>query len=238
MSAITTRLKDAIHYLGATVKQENGLMLIDGDIGLSTYPIFDEAYRPILNSKIVRTYFNVEIGVETPDLFKFNLETDMHTFMPYFNQLYDSERLSIDPLRTVDIKTMTQQSRLQDSTADSNSSSESNSESKSRAVNSNTPQTMLARDKDYATSAADSSGTGKQLSTGSEASSANMAEDAEGTSSTTGFQGLQAQMLMLFRESFLNIDQSVVESVTDNFMHITSSGSRYTDSYTRERYSL
>ncbi len=238
MSAITTRLKDAIKYLGATYTIENGVIKVTGDIGLSNYPIFDESYREQLNSKIIRHYFNVEIGVETPELFKWNLESDMILFMPYYNQLYESTKLEIDPLNTVDLKTMTIQSRHQDTTGESSSLASSDSESKSRAVNSNTPQTQLARNKDYATSGADSSGTAKQDTTSDEASSANMAEDAEGETSTKGFQGLQAQMLMLFRESFLNIDQSVVESITDNFMHISGSGSRYTDSYTRERYGL
>lgn len=238
MSAITMPLKEAIKFLDASAKVVEGQMVITGDIGLSHYPIFDEAYRETLNGKIVRHYWNIEIGVETPELFKFNLETDMGEFMPYFNQLYKSELLAIDPLRTIDLKTLTIQSRKQDTTAESDSITESETESKSRAVNSNTPQTQLARNKDYATSGADSSGKGSQSGTNTEASSANMAEDAEGESSTVGFQGLQSQMLQLFRETFLNIDQSVIESVTDNFMHVSASGSRFTDSYTRERYGL
>lgn len=238
MSAITTRLKDAIGYLGGELTFDHGIIKVTGDIGLSNYPIFAEAYREQLNSKIIRQYFNVEIGVETPELFKFNLETDMFMFMPYFNQLYESQLKTIDPFNTVDIRTMTIQSRKQDSTAESSSIAASDSVSKSRAVNSNTPQTQLSRSKDYATSGADSSGTAKQDTTSDEASSANMAEDAEGETSTKGYQGSQVQMLMLLRESFLNIDQSVVESITDNFMHISNSGSRYSDSYTKERYSL
>lgn len=238
MSAITMRLKDAIKHLDAEAKVVDGLMVIEGDIGLSHYPLFDEDYREQLNGKIVRHYWNVEIGVETPELFKFNLETDMAEFMPYFNQLYDSQRRVIDPFRTVDLRTLSNQTRKQDTTAASDSITESESESKSRAVNSNTPQTQLARNKDYATSGADSHGTGSQGSTNAEASSANMAEDAEGESSTVGYQGLQSEMLMLFRSTFLNIDQSVIESVTDNFMHISGSGSRFTDSYTYERYGL
>lgn len=238
MSAITMPLKEAIKFLDADAKIVDGAMVITGDIGLSHYPIFDENYRAILNGKIVRHYWNVEIGVETPELFKFNLETDMGEFMPYFNQLYKSELLKIDPFRTIDLKTLNIQSRKQDSSAESDTVTSSESESKSRAVNSNTPQTMLARNKDYATSGADSHGTGAQSSNNTEATSANMAEDAEGESSTVGYQGLQSQMLLLFRETFINIDQTVIESVTDNFMHVTSSGSRYTDSYTRERYGL
>lgn len=231
-------LKTAIKYLGAEAKVVNGEMVVTGDIGLSHYPIFDEDYRSRLNGKIVRRYWNVEIGVETPDLFKFNLETDMAENMPYFNQLYTSELLSIDPLRTIDLRTLTLQSRKSDTTAESDSVASTNSESKSRAVNSNTPQTMLSANADYATSGADSRGTAEQDSSTTEASSGNMSEDAEGESSTIGFQGLQSQMLMLFRDTFLNIDVSVIESITDNFMHISNSGSRYTDSYTRERYEI
>lgn len=238
MSAITMPLKDAIKYLGAEAKVVDGVMTINGDIGLSHYPIFDENYRATLNGNIVRHYWNVEIGVETPELFKFNLETDMGIFMPYFNQLYKSELLTIDPLNTVNLSTLSINSRQQDTTAESDSITESETESKSRAVNSNTPQTQLSRNKDYATSGADSRGTGSQSGTNTEASSANMAEAAEGETTTTGYQGLQSEMLLLYRQTFLNIDQSVIESITDNFMHISASGSRFTDSYTRERYGL
>lgn len=238
MSAFTMPTKRAIQALGAEAKIVDGVMVVTGDIGLSHYPIFDEEYREVLNGKIVRHYWNQEIGVETPDLWKFNLQTDMAEFMPYFNQLYKSERLTFDPFSTVDIKTMSTAERSQKTDTESASGTTNDSSTQSRAVNSNTPQTMLARDKNYATSAADSSGWGSSEGTATESAAATMDEDGATESSTQGYQGLTSEMLLRFRDTFLNIDRSAIESISDNFMLITNTGSRYTDSYTYERYGI
>ena len=40
------------------------------DLGLKTYPIFEESYRTILNGKILSHYKFREIGFETAGLFK------------------------------------------------------------------------------------------------------------------------------------------------------------------------
>lgn len=70
------------------------------DFGLESYPIFDEDHRDELNIKLIEHYYEYEIGSETPALFKFKLNRAMNEIMPYFNQLYESERLKIDPLKT------------------------------------------------------------------------------------------------------------------------------------------
>lgn len=238
MSDFTMRLKDAIRALGGTAEVVDGLMVVTGDIGLSHYPIFDEKYRPILNGKIVRHYWNEEIGVETPDLFKFNLETDMAEYMPYFNQLYDSERMSFDPFSTIDIRTFGTGKTTQDTVTDTSSATENGGTTYSQAVNSTLPQNQLARNKDYATSGAQTTGENTSSGTGSESTNASVIGENEDDSRTSGYQGLPTDMLMRYRESFLNIDVSVIEALGLNFMLIKSSGSRYTDRFTWERYTI
>ena len=76
------------------------------DIGLKDYPIFDENYREVLNTKIINHYFFREIGMETAELFKRYLNTTMNEIMPYYNQLYKSELLEFNPFYNVD-KTIT-----------------------------------------------------------------------------------------------------------------------------------
>lgn len=76
------------------------------DIGLKTYPIFDENYRKLLNQKIINHYYFREIGMETAELFKRYLNTTMCEIMPYYNQLYKSELLEFNPFYNVD-KTIT-----------------------------------------------------------------------------------------------------------------------------------
>lgn len=62
------------------------------------YPIFDEKYRKEFETKFIRNFYMKEIGFETEELFKFRLENWLTINMPYFNNLYISERLEYDPL--------------------------------------------------------------------------------------------------------------------------------------------
>ena len=70
-----------------------------------SYPIFDDEYKEVLETKILRHYYTREIGLETYGLWKLKLETKMNEIMPYYNRLYKSELLSFDPLRDVDMQT-------------------------------------------------------------------------------------------------------------------------------------
>ena len=84
MSQYTTELKN--------------LILQNFDIGLDHYPIFDEAYRSVLNGKIINEYYFREIGQETPERFKHYLNHTMDMIMPYYNKLYLSELIEINPI--------------------------------------------------------------------------------------------------------------------------------------------
>ena len=82
----------------------NNLLKLQGfDLGLKDYPIFDENYRETLNGKIVEHFRFCEIGAETPQLFKFYLNRTMAEIMPYYNQLYLSEKIKIDPFNAINI---------------------------------------------------------------------------------------------------------------------------------------
>lgn len=69
------------------------------------YPIFDDSWSTFvpdhkkeLCDKIVRHYWFYEIGSETADRFRHNLNEHLALIMPYYNQLYASELLKIEPL--------------------------------------------------------------------------------------------------------------------------------------------
>lgn len=66
------------------------------------YPIFDEAYKPTLETKILRHFYTREICAETYGRWKLFLEAKMNEIMPYYNQLYESERLEFEPLYDAD----------------------------------------------------------------------------------------------------------------------------------------
>lgn len=54
------------------------------------FPIWDEEHRQELEVKILRHYFNKEIGLETVSLWQFYLETKLNEIMPYYNRLYET----------------------------------------------------------------------------------------------------------------------------------------------------
>lgn len=67
------------------------------------YPIFDEAYRPVLEKKILKHFYTREIGEETVGLWKLRLNTKLNEIMPYYNKLYLSELIEFNPLYTDDL---------------------------------------------------------------------------------------------------------------------------------------
>ena len=70
------------------------------------YPIYDESYRSILETKILKHFYTREIGLETVGLWKLKLNTKMNEIMPYYNQLYKSALLEFNPLWTDDYQTL------------------------------------------------------------------------------------------------------------------------------------
>ena len=68
-------------------------------LGLSDYPIFEPAYRTGLNDKIIDNFYFREIGQETVAQFRWYMRKTLNNIMPYYNQLYKSELLEIDPLK-------------------------------------------------------------------------------------------------------------------------------------------
>lgn len=67
------------------------------------FPIFDEAYRNVLESKILKHYYTREIGLESVGLWKLKMDTKLNEIMPYYNQLYKSELLDFNPFYDVDL---------------------------------------------------------------------------------------------------------------------------------------
>ena len=69
------------------------------------FPIYDEAYRLVLEKKILRHYYTREISEETYGLWKLRLEDRMNIIMPYYNKMYESALLTFNPFYDVDLTT-------------------------------------------------------------------------------------------------------------------------------------
>lgn len=178
-------------------------------LGLADYPIFDEAYRPTLNDKIIRHYYMYEIGAETPGLFRLFVRDTMHLIMPYYNQMYESLGVAAKILPLVDhTRTITEDAT---GTAQSDANTDSTSASTGQDVFSDTPQSALnlenIKDGKYATTAdftnASTSDTGKSSSTGT--------YDNKLSRTETGHDKAESELLLIWRDTFVNIDRDVVE---------------------------
>ena len=69
------------------------------------FPIYDESYRSVLETKILKRYYTREIGFETVALWKFWLNKRLNEIMPYYNQLYKSALLEFNPFYDADYTT-------------------------------------------------------------------------------------------------------------------------------------
>lgn len=201
-------LEQALKDKGLDMSEANWGSAYD-ELGLADYPIFDEAYRETLNNKIVRRYFMYEIGAETAGLFRLFVRDAMFLIMPYYNQLYLSEITAkgiqplIDHARTITEKT----SGTASNTANTNATSASNAQD----IFSDTPMSALNFDNikagNYASTAdftdASTTDSGKSDSSGS--------YDNKLSRTETGHDKAESELLLLWRETFVNIDRDVVE---------------------------
>lgn len=115
------------------------------------FPIFDEAYRSVIETKILRHYYTREIGMETYGLWKLRLMTKLNEIMPFYNKLYESELLKYNPLHDVDMTTTNVGRRTGErtdvNTAESNAErTDSNSESTVTSSESNGTRNTISRD--------------------------------------------------------------------------------------------
>lgn len=69
------------------------------------YPIFNEDYRSVLETKILKHFYTREIGEETVGLWKLRLDRVMNEIMPYYNKLYKAELADFNPFLSTDMRT-------------------------------------------------------------------------------------------------------------------------------------
>lgn len=196
----------------------------------SDFPIFDEHYRPELCKKILRHYYTREICCETVGRWLLFLSDKMKTIMPYYNQLYQSELLNIEPLVSVNRSVSHEGSGSETKTTNRNGTNTSNSRTDGStdtwSCYSDTPQggTKGLESNDYLTNATHNTGT-DGTSTSLNGSSSDT-ETGTGNRSDSyvdkilGYEGNQSEMLLKFRETFINIDLMIIDELKDLFFTI------------------
>lgn len=200
------------------------------------YPIFDEAYRSVLETKILKHYYTREIGAESVGLWKHWLNTKLNEIMPYYNKMYKSELLEFNPMYDVDIK---KTYKLQkDGTKTDTGLTTGNVTSTDKVVynNSNmnyyadTPQGAVSdlENLDYLTNATKDVGNGESTNTGNNTTNTNSSlasvikntddylESVSGKTSGSSY----AKLLEDYRATFLNIDMMIIDELKDLFMNL------------------
>lgn len=202
-------------------------------IGLDDYPLFGTtpadvaAHREVLNQKIIREYWNSEIGMETISLFSFAVRRKMHKEMPMMNLLYESAELEFDALVTTDMRTTSTSEGETEGTSKSINTNTSESKSTNLVVNSDFPQSFLSDRGNYATSATDGDGTAavKADAEANDESAGKTTNTDEGT--VKGFQGNAAELILAKRATFINIDARVVDMLAECFMQVWADSAQH-----------
>lgn len=199
------------------------------------YPIYDESYRSVLETKILKHYYTREIGLETVGLWKLKLNTKMNEIMPYYNQLYRSALLEFNPLWTDDVTTT--HNKGTDGTSvnvnERNNLRENNdvatSNSTSRNKYSDTPQGSLQNIENdtYLTNARKITDEENRENVGianenaKEQSNNVFTNTEEYLQTVQGRKGRDASELLLkYRQTFLNIDMQIIDELEELFMHL------------------
>lgn len=168
------------------------------------FPIFDEDYRAVIETKIIKHYYTREISEETVGLWKLRLNTKMNEIMPYYNQLYKAWSVDFNPLYDTDITT--------EHTLDNESTQTTSGKSTDRF--SDTPQGSLQNieNNTYLSNATivDSNASGTSNSTD------------EYLEKITGKRGSMSYSKMLdeYRESLINIDLMIIVDLKDLFFKL------------------
>lgn len=212
--------------MSAYTTQIRWLVETGWDFGLKEYPIFDEAYRSGLNKKIIDHYYFREIGFETAALFNRILNRKMNEIMPYYNQLYKSELIKIEPLTRLNYTET--YDRQNDLTAKTTTDSEttSNQRANSKTVNSDTPQGLLEigdiENEVYASEATfgnDDSNTSSAGTSTANQESQNVDHYLK-TIAGNNASRTDSEMIKEFRTTFLNIDMEIIDELSDLFMNV------------------
>ena len=241
MSKYTTELR-FICESKAGLSDSVGFNQIDDVISNSwnkifdNFPIFDESYRSVLCSKILKHYYTREISAETVGLWQLWLNTRMGEIMPYYNKLYESALLEFDPFKDTNYSrnhggTFTGDTvRNGRSEIDVDNSVTSNGTSNSKNLFSDTPQgaitnienesyltnATLIKDTDTNTTNTDGNSTTQNTETTGVTNTDNWIETIVGKQSTVSY----SKLLKEFRETFLNIDVMIINDLSDLFMNI------------------
>lgn len=232
MSKYTTELRYICESLaGYTESQDDYHMVISTARPLIfnfTYPIYSQAYKPTLETKILMHFYTREIGLETYGLWKMKLDERLNLIMPYYNELYEKQAqlTGFDIYNDVNY-TITHEGS--DNSSDSGTvantgSGTSSSSGVRKDAYSDTPQGGLSNVDNlqylttYERNDTESSGTTSTTNSGTTSNSHEGENQYEQTVVGKRSYRTYAETWMEFTKAVKNIDDMIINELNDLFM--------------------
>lgn len=182
------------------------------DLKLKDYQCYDEAFRPVLNQRIVDHFFMREIGATTIEQFIWYLNRTMREVMPVYDPVF---RQLADPnLSLFENQSMSQEWSQKGSGTTQDTSSATN---ESKTFNSNAPQINMSgkNAEDYWNSAVFGSGNGDTTANGSSSSLTDYIGRTHGLSGVS-----QAAALREWLDLYINPLQSLFDDLEPCFSQL------------------
>lgn len=244
MSKYTTQLRYICEVkAGLYESVDDYNAVIDASYSKIIHPdvqLFDAAYEPILYKKIIKHYYFDEIGHETVARFLMRLNLKLEEILPYYNELYRSAALEINPLYDVDYHVEgnkedngnTHSLRTDNLNQLRTDDLANHGESVQYDLFSDTPEGSLTGvdQENYLTNArkisseADGTNTGTQstANTGTQDNDSTIHNVNEYFEHVYGKRGgaSYAALIKEWRETFLNIDMMIIEELRPLFMQV------------------
>lgn len=183
-----------------TMELRQVLRIEEFDLFDFDYPLHKDLKKEF-ESTFKDHYFFYEIGSETIDRFKHNLKASLRMKTPYYNKLYETTKLEVDPFITYKLKEEFGESQ--------EATSQSSSNNQDSTTRTDYPQTSNSAN-DIPSEKMDSKGsTGVNSSGGS---------TRDYDKKVEGLQGNQNELLRQYRENILDIIQQLILELKDLFI--------------------
>lgn len=185
---------------------------------------FDENYKSVICQKILKHYYLREIGCETFGVWKLWVNTKLEEIMPYYNKLYNAEKIKFDPMNDTNLTRTHTKKVDENSNNDGTINNNSTSNNTRRDLYSDTPQGALTgvENEEYLTNARKTTDTNTNTITGATNTTANLNSTEDYLETIIGKQNAESfsELLVKYRKSLINIDMQIIDEFSELFINL------------------
>ena len=198
------------------------------------YPVFDTDTKARLERNFCIRYWMREIAYDTVPMFQLRLRNELNTIMPYYNQLYATTDMILNPFNDVDYtrESQTGNESINQTSETTNSNTtqqtENTTDFNETRKHSDTPQSSIQNlqdgkylsDAEINENSTEVNGLDKSLSNSDRIGLTKDSSQQKFIETIKGKQGTQsyASLLKEYRETFLNIDRMVLDDLEKLFI--------------------